>query len=353
MPTTGNYSLRGLYSILDKHHGAPSKYKKGSLMEIEDRDHILFAIKYLPLRKIAPTRMEFLKKWEEDEELLDSELDEMVSSGLIVQSNGVYSFTPEGRKLAQQNDAREFGTLLITHERSTAYREMCRQLYGSDRFQFDMMTQVQLKKLLEVLNISKCQSILDIGCGTGSLTEYIADHTDANITGIDFSFEAIEFAQKRTRGKQNRISFQVMDMDEVDFPPNSFDTVLSIDTLYFVNDLYKLINAIRDSLQERGQMGILYSVKVSVGEPKELLYPENTVLAKALEKSGMQYETWDFTAEEMELWKKSITIANELKNQFIEEGNLALYEGLVSEATRELEFSDSDRRCRYLYHAWL
>ena len=322
-------------------------------MEIENRDHILSAIKYLLLRKIVPTRVEFLKKWEKGEQLLDSELGEMVVDGLIVQSNGIYSLTPEGRKLAQQNDAREFGTWMITCEKSVAYRELCRELYGSDRCQFNMMTQIQLEKMLDVLNISKCQSILDVGCGTGALTEYIADHTDGNITGIDFSSEAIEFAQKRTEKKQNRLSFQVMDMDEITFPSNSFDSILSVDTLYFVNDLHKTINALRDSLQEQGQMGIFYSAKIAVDEPKEMLRPENTGLAKVLEKCGMHYETWDFTTEEKELWQKSMNIANDLKSRFVDEGNLTIYEGRISEATRELEFFDTARKCRYLFRAGL
>lgn len=328
-------------------------------MDIENRDRILYAIKNLSAKyvqrylKAAPTRTELLKKWEKDEQLLDSVLGELVSNGLIVQSDGVYSLTSEGRKLAQQNHAREFGTWMIACEKSAAYREFCKEVYGSDRCQFDMMTQVQLEKLLDVLKVSKCQSILDIGCGTGALTEYIADHTDGNVTGIDFSSEATEFAQKRTKKKQNRLSFQVMDMDELDFPSNSFDTVLSIDTLYFVNDLYETINVLRGSLQEQGQMGIFYSSKISVDEPKEMLRPENSLLAKALEKCGMQYETWDFTAEDKEFWKKSVIIANELKNQFIDEGNLSIYEDCINEATRELALFDTDRKSRFLYHAWL
>jgi len=327
-------------------------------MDIENRDHILSAIKYLSLKKVAPTKAailytEFTTKWEKGEQLLDSELGEMISDGLIDQSDEVYSLTPEGRKLAQKNDAREFGTWMIACEQSVAYRELCRQLNGSDCCQFDMMTQTQLEKLLDVLNISKCQSILDVGCGTGGLTEYVADQTDGSITGIDFSSEAIKFARNRTKKKQDRLSFQVMDMDEIKMPLNSFDTVLSVDTLYFVNDLYKTMNALRGSLQEQGQIGIFYSAKISPGESKEMLRPENTILAKALEKCGMHYEIWDFSAEEKEFWNNSLNIANELKNQFVEEGNLTLYESRINEATRELEFSDTGRRRRYLYHAWL
>jgi len=322
-------------------------------MENENRDHILSAIKYLSLRKVAPTRSEFLKKWDKSEQILDSELGELVSNGLIAQSGEIYSLTPEGRKLAQQNDAQEFGKIMIACEQSASYREFSRELYGSDRFQYDMMTQIQLEKLLDVLKVSKSQSILDVGCGTGSITEYIADHTDGSVTGIDFSSEAIEFAQKRTKKKQNRLSFHIMDMNEIDFPSNSFDTIISIDTLYFVDNLYNTINALRGSLQKLGQMGIFYSAKIKVGESKEMLRPENTVLAKTLEKCGMQYETWDFTSEEKDFWKNSVNIANKLKDRFSGEGNITIYEGLIKEATREIEFSDTERRCRYLYHAWL
>jgi len=327
-------------------------------MENDNRDHILSAIKYLTIKKVAPTRTaildnESIKKWDKGEQLLDSELGDLVSDGLLVQSDEVYSFTPEGRKLAQQKDARGFGDWMIACEHSTAYREFCGELYGSDRCQFNMMTQIQLERLLDVLKASKCQSILDMGCGTGALTEYFADHLDGHITGIDFSSDAIEFAQKRTKENQNRLTYQVMDMDEITFPSNSFDTVISIDTLYFVSDLHKTINAIRDSLQEDGQMGIFYSSKISVDESKEILRPDNTVLAKFLKKCGFQFETWDFTVEEKELWEKSVRFANELKDQFIDEGNLSIYEGRISEATSHLEVFDAEQQSRYLYHAWM
>ena len=327
-------------------------------MDIENRDHLVGAIKYLSRKKIAPTRAailftEFITKWEKDEQLLDFELSELVSSGLAIRSDDVYSLTSEGRKLAQQNDAREFGTMLIANEQSAAYRIMCREVYGSDRFHFDMMTQNQLEKLLDVLNISKCKNILDAGCGTGAITEYIADQTNGNITGIDFSSDAIEFAQKRKSKKQNRLLFQVMDMENITFSPNKFDAILSIDTLYFVTDLQNTITSLRNCLQEKGQMGIFYSSKISVDDSKDMLRPENSRLAQALEKCGMEYETWDFTAEEKELWKKCIDVANELKDRFVEEGNLAIYNQHIEESTRWLGFHESGLACRYLFHAWL
>ena len=327
-------------------------------MENDIRDQILSEIKYLKLRKLVPTRAaildtESIKKWDKGEQLLDSKLSELLSDGLLVQSDEVYCLTPAGRKLAQQKDAQEFGDWMIGCEQSAAYREFCRQVYGSERCQFDMMTQIQLEKLLDVLKASKCDRILDLGCGTGALTEYFADHFDGHITGIDFSSAAIEFAQNRTKGKRNRLTFQVMDMDQINFPSNSFDTMISIDTLYFVKDLHKTVHAMQVSLQEDGQMGIFYTTKISVDEPKEMLCPENTVLAKILKQCGLQFETWEFTMEEKELWENSVRFANQLKDQFIDEGNLDIYEGRISEATGHLKDFDTGRIRRYLYHAWL
>ena len=326
-------------------------------MDIKNRDHILSAIKWLSLRKVTPTRAailytEFVTKWDKGEQLLDPVLDELLATGLIVQADGAYALASEGRRIAQQNAAREFGAWMIACENSAAYREMCRQLYGSARCQFNMTTQSQLEKAFDVLDISKRQRILDVGCGTGALTEYVADHTDGNVTGIDFSAEAIKFAQDKNK-ENPRLSFQVMDMDEFAFPPNSFDTILSVDTFYFLEDLPKTINAIRRSLQANGQMGIFYSPKVSPKESKEMLEPKNTALAQALETCGLTFETWDFTADEEQMWKKSMEIAIELKGRFADEGNLAIYEDRIDEATRELEFFNTKRKRRYLFHAWL
>jgi hypothetical protein len=143
-------------------------------MENDNKDQILNVIRYLTLKKVTPTRAaildtESIKKWDNGEQIVDSVLDELVSDGLLVQSDEMYSLTPEGRKLAQPIDARGFGQWMIACEQSKAYRAFCRHLYGSDRCQFDMMTQIQLEKLLDVLKASNCQSILDMGCGTGAL----------------------------------------------------------------------------------------------------------------------------------------------------------------------------------------
>ena len=83
-----------------------------------------------------------------------------------------------------------------------------------------------------------------------------------------------------------------------------------------------------------------------------MLEPEGTLLARALKESGLAFETWDFTADEGQFWENQLRIARELRNEFEDEGNLAIYEGRIGEATRELGLFMAGRRSRYLYRAW-
>lgn len=326
-------------------------------MEVPNPDDILGAIRYLSQKRVPATRAamlddESMTKWNKDEKALGLALDELIANGSILASDGAYALTPQGSKRAQEIDAREFGEWMIACEHSAAYHRLCEQLYGSDLCQFNMMTQTQLEKLLDVLNLSSGQSALDLGCGIGTLTEYIADRTGGIVMGIDFSPEAIAFAQERLGEQGGRVSFQVMDMDDLALMPKSFDAVLSVDTLYFVKELQKTAVAIKNALREQGRMAAFFSAKIAEEEARELLEPEGTLLARALKESGLAFETWDFTADEGQFWENQLRIARELRNEFEDEGNLAIYEGRIGEATRELGLFMAGRRSRYLYRAW-
>ena len=76
----------------------------------------------------------------------------------------------------------------------------------------------QLNKLLEILSLNESSRVLDLGCGIGSVTEYISDVTGAHITGVDFAEDAIIRARSRTRAKRNRLTYEVGDMNDLRFP---------------------------------------------------------------------------------------------------------------------------------------
>ncbi|WP_198372670.1 class I SAM-dependent methyltransferase [Roseomonas rosulenta] len=75
--------------------------------------------------------------------------------------------------------------------------------------------------------------VLDLGCGTGSLTLALAAREPAcRISGVDFSEAYVEHARRRTLDP--RLDFRVGDACAIPFPAASFDRVLSLLMLHFV-----------------------------------------------------------------------------------------------------------------------
>lgn len=75
--------------------------------------------------------------------------------------------------------------------------------------------------------------VLDLGCGTGSLTLALAARApEGRITGVDFSEAYVDYAQRRAAGP--RIEIRVGDACAIPAPAGSFDGVLSLLMLHFV-----------------------------------------------------------------------------------------------------------------------
>lgn len=324
---------------------------------LEAEKQVLLAIRSIIHRKETPNP-EILENMKEEfgEELVEwtEAFESLTKKGILISVNNTYSLTAQGHIYAQQlvkeRGNQEFSKWMTTSENSQAYSTFCERVYGKDLCQLNMMTIDQLEKLLDVLDLDEQNQVLELGCGIGTITEYISDRTHATVTGIDFARGAIQRAQERTVAKRHRLAFQEGDMDHLTFPPKSFDTIIAIDTLYFVEDLEHTINTMKEIVKSGGQMGIFYSAKITPEESQERLSPEKTALAEMLQKYHLRFQTWDFTEREQEFWRESKYVAEELKSAFEAEGNLDLYKSRIRESERELEAANSGRKSRYLYH---
>ena len=135
---------------------------------------------------------------------------------------------------------------------SRANGEYCRRLFGADMAQHGFAEVPHIDHLVQAAGIGPTQRVLDLGCGNGKMIEYISDQTGAKGVGIDFMPAAVEQALERTSQKRNRLDFRVMDLTRLVFPPASFDAVISVDTLYFTDDLPGTMAAIFQALRPRG-----------------------------------------------------------------------------------------------------
>lgn len=103
--------------------------------------------------------------------------------------------------------------------------------------------------LISGLNLSGNESILDIGCGDGVLTEKLATLVpNGKVVGIDASLGMIDTANKL---KRENLSFIQMNAGDIDFK-NEFDVIYSNAALHWVKDHSKLLQAAYNALKANG-----------------------------------------------------------------------------------------------------
>lgn len=97
---------------------------------------------------------------------------------------------------------------------------------------------------LDFCGCSDSETILDAGCGTGSLTFALAHRAkNLRIQGLDLSPAYIEHATLRNR--EPNIAFRVGDLCALPFADAGFDRVLSLLVLHFVPDTERAVAEMR------------------------------------------------------------------------------------------------------------
>lgn len=88
------------------------------------------------------------------------------------------------------------------------------------------------------------EKMLDVGCGTGSLSFALAERApNSAITGIDFSQAYVEYAKHKNT--QPRLVFESGDACAMPYSDKSFDRVLSLLVLHYVREPKKAIAEMR------------------------------------------------------------------------------------------------------------
>jgi SAM-dependent methyltransferase len=99
-------------------------------------------------------------------------------------------------------------------------------------------------KFIEFAGVMHGNCVLDVGCGTGSLTSVLARNPNIRaVHGIDFSAAYIEYAKREHDG--SRIQFQVGDASALPFGDDEFDHTLSMLVLQFIPQPEKAVSEMR------------------------------------------------------------------------------------------------------------
>lgn len=115
---------------------------------------------------------------------------------------------------------------------------------------------------------------LEIGIGTGkSLSDY---PKGVSITGIDSSENMLKYARKRANGYNHIDELLIMDAEDLRFPDNTFDTVVSSCVFCSINNPVKALKEIKRVCKSTGTVYLLEHVRSNkkvIGKIMDILNP--------------------------------------------------------------------------------
>ncbi|MFJ8247498.1 class I SAM-dependent methyltransferase [Peribacillus asahii] len=91
------------------------------------------------------------------------------------------------------------------------------------------------KEILKTEEINKTSRILDVGCGTGQTSAYLAEQYGAKVTGMDINSIMVEKAKNRMRKYQLPVEIIQGSIEEFPLKDGEFDFIISESVLSFVN----------------------------------------------------------------------------------------------------------------------
>lgn len=134
-----------------------------------------------------------------------------------------------------------------------------------------------IKKIITDL---KGKEILDVGCGDGRLI-YELKGCGYNLTGIDFSFRAINFS-KAFNPESN---FMCKDLCDIKFK-KKFDLIIMMEVFEHISpkDENKVLSAVYDNLKPGGKLIITVPSKLTPLDPKHYRHFDVLTLKQIFEK---------------------------------------------------------------------
>jgi ubiquinone/menaquinone biosynthesis C-methylase UbiE len=234
---------------------------------------------------------------------------------------------------------------------SDAHSRFCERAFGQDLCQEGMLDMSALQAVLGRLDLEPGQQLLDLGCGAGGISEYIAEHTGAVVSGLDYSAIAIATARQRSKLATSRLQFVEADLNRLELAPASYHAAIAIDSIYWVSDIEQTINDITRALRPGERLLILMTSLPGEDDlDAAAIGLEDTKVARALNQLPLDYEALDWSESFAGFWPGVYSALVELKIEFEREDNSFIYRNWMREAETEyLPALAAGKLRRYLY----
>ena len=142
------------------------------------------------------------------------------------------------------------------------------------------------RKLIQRANIQPNMKVLDLGCGTGTLTVMLKQaHPDAEITGLDGDPQVLNIARDKSRGTD--IQWDEELASSLPYPDSAFDRVVTSLVIHHLvtDDKREAFKEIFRVLEPRGELYIL-----DFGAPHSSLTRFMTKYMRRLEETSDNFD---------------------------------------------------------------
>lgn len=228
---------------------------------------------------------------------------------------------------------------------SNAFKKYCIDAFGADFSQDGFSDISQINMILQYIPNGKNAHILDIGCGNGKMLKYLQDKTDCFIHGFDYSENAIEQAKNLCK---NNADFRTVTLDNASYNAESFDVIISMDSIYFTENMNVFVRKVKTWLKKNGVFFIAYQEGDVMPKTNDCY---STEIAKAFKENNMNFDVLDITENVYNMLKNKRECSIKYRDEFIKEENIEWYELIIMQTKCvSMSFDEYKKHnARYIY----
>jgi tocopherol O-methyltransferase len=190
-----------------------------------------------------------------------------------------------------------------------------------------------MERLAARLEIARDHRVLDIGCGVGGASCWLAGTCGCSVLGLTLSPIQAEAARERAAAEAiaDRVSFQVHDANRLDLPAETFDRIWIVECSEHLHDKQAFFRGCARLLRPGGRLGLCVRLRGHAATPahaelvaeisQAMLWPSLLTMEEqvsALQRTGFDaVDARDITANVLPTWEHCLRLARNPMAQLV------------------------------------